>query len=116
MITDGFWDVLDRLIRESSIVIDRPKLSSHPKYPHCIYPVDYGYLSGTSSMDGDGIDLWLGSLGGATADAIICTVDLLKRDSEIKLLIGCTEEEKTKILEFHNDSEYMKGILIERKV
>ena len=116
MITDGFWDALDRLIRESSIVIDRPKHSSHPKYPHCIYPVDYGYLSGTASMDGDGIDLWLGSLGGTSADAIICTVDLLKRDSEIKLLIGCTEAEKQQVLEFHNDSEYMKGILIERKV
>jgi inorganic pyrophosphatase len=38
----------------------------------------------------------------------------MKRDSEIKLLIGCTLEEKRIILDFHNNSEYMKGILIER--
>ena len=116
MITGEFWAAVDTLIGNSKIVIDRPKNTAHPKYPNCIYPVDYGYLAGTASMDGGGIDLWLGSAGTNTADAIICTVDLLKRDSEIKLLIGCTASEKQKILEFHNDSEYMKGILIERKV
>ena len=116
MISADFWAAVDALIENSTIVIDRPKGSSHPKYPHCIYPVDYGYLADTASMDGSGIDLWLGSVPEKAADALICTVDLLKRDSEIKLLIGCTDAEKQSILEFHNDSEYMKGILIERKV
>ena len=49
-------------------------------------------------------------------DAIICTVDLTKKDSEIKLLIGCTEEEKEVIYRIHNDSQNMKGILIRRYV
>ena len=44
-------------------------------------------------MDGGGIDVWVGS-GEKTVDAIMCIVDMMKRDSEIKLLIGCTEEEK----------------------
>lgn len=78
-----FWDVLDKLVFESKIIIDRPKGSRHPKYPNLIYPVDYGYLENTTSMDGGGIDIWKGTAGGA-ADAVICTVDLLKRDSEIK--------------------------------
>ncbi len=34
--------------------------------------------------------------------------------SEIKILIGCTDEEKTLIYETHNETQYMKGILIER--
>ncbi len=109
-----FWSAMDRLIAQSQIRIDRPKDSAHPKYPHCIYPVDYGYLAGTSGMDGDGIDLWRGSAEANALDAIIVTVDLLKRDSEIKLLLGCTEAEKQRILAFHNDSEFMKGILISR--
>ena len=46
-------------------------------------------------------------------DAIMCTVDLMKRDSEIKILIGCTEE-KAIIYETHNETQYMKGILIRR--
>ena len=47
-------------------------------------------------------------------NAIICTVDLMKKDSEIKLLIGCTDDEINTVYEFHNKTEYMKGILIKR--
>ena len=47
-------------------------------------------------------------------DAIMCIVDLMKRDSEIKILIGCTEEEKRLVYQTHNESENMKGILIRR--
>jgi len=66
-------------------------------------------------MDGDGIDIWNGTDSKQEIDAIICIVDLQKRDSEIKILIGCTEDEKEKIYNIHNESEYMKGILIYRK-
>ncbi len=108
-----FWKALDELVDNSEIIIDRPKGTAHPKYPNFIYRVDYGYLSNTSSMDGAGIDVWVGS-GDKKIDAIMCIVDLLKRDSEIKILIGCTEEEKTIICETHNETEYMKGVLIRR--
>ena len=111
-----FWLTVDKLVENSKIVIDRPKGSAHPRFPQMIYPVDYGYLSNTNSMDGAGIDVWVGTGAPRKADAIICTVDLMKRDSEIKLLIGCTEKEKQLIIEKHNDSEYMKGILIRRPV
>lgn len=109
-----FWNLLDDLVRQSELVIDRPKGSAHPKFPHLIYPVDYGYLKGTSSMDGDGIDVWVGTASEQKVDAIICVVDALKRDSEIKILIGCTEQEKASIYETHNRSQCMKGILIKR--
>jgi len=108
-----FWQTLDKLVAESEIVIDRFKDSRHPKYPSLIYPLDYGYLEDTRAMDGGGIDIWKGS-DGDDVDAVICTVDLLKKDSEIKILIGCNENEKGLALKFHNDSEYMKGILIRR--
>ena len=110
---EDFWQALDGLVDSSQIVIDRPKDTAHPRYPHMIYPVDYGYLRDTAAMDGEGIDVWVGS-GERRVDAIICTVDLLKRDSEIKILLGCTEEEKQLIYELHNDSDYMKGVLIRR--
>ena len=47
-------------------------------------------------------------------DAIMCIVDLVKKDSEIKILIGCTEEEKRIVYETHNESPFMKGVLIRR--
>ena len=110
---NDFWRSLDSLVDNSEIVIDRPKGTAHPKYPDFIYKVDYGYLKNTSSMDGAGIDVWIGS-GEKKIDAIMCIVDLMKRDSEIKILIGCTEEEKQIVYQTHNETEYMKGILIRR--
>lgn len=108
-----FWKALDDLVKHSEIVIDRPKGTAHPKYPNFIYRVDYGYLKNTSSMDGAGIDVWIGS-GEKEIDAIMCIVDLMKKDSEIKILIGCTEEEKAIIYETHNETQFMKGILMRR--
>ncbi len=108
-----FWNALDELVSSSEIIIDRPKGTAHPKYPDFIYRVDYGYLKDTKSMDGAGIDVWVGT-DEKRIDAIMCIVDLMKRDSEIKLLIGCTEEEKNIIYETHNETQYMKGVIIRR--
>lgn len=110
-----FWTALDHLVNQSEIVIDRPKGTAHPKYPDFIYKVDYGFLKNTTSMDGTGIDIWVGTDEKKNIDAIMCTVDLMKRDSEIKILIGCTEEEKETINKIHNESQYMKGILLRRE-
>lgn len=110
---EDFWNALDQLVNTSEIVIDRPKGSSHPKYPDFVYKLDYGYLKNTSSMDGAGIDVWVGS-GEKKADAVMCIVDLLKKDSEIKILLGCTEEEKEIVYETHNETPFMKGVLIKR--
>ena len=110
---EDFWNALDELVNSSEIVIDRPKGSAHPRFPNFIYRVDYGYLKNTTSMDGTGIDVWVGS-GNRKIDAIMCIVDLMKKDSEIKILIGCTEEEKMEIYRMHNETQYMKGILIRR--
>nr|WP_288826148.1 inorganic pyrophosphatase [uncultured Clostridium sp.] len=111
-----FWAALEQLANNSEIIIDRPKGSAHPKYPDFIYRVDYGYLKNTSSMDGQGIDVWSGTDKNKKIDAVMCIVDLMKRDSEIKILIGCTEEEKEIVFQTHNETEYMKGILIRREI
>lgn len=113
-INEDFWRALDKLVFDSEIIIDRPKGTAHPRYPEFIYKVDYGYLKGTESMDGAGIDVWVGTENDKKIDAVMCIVDLVKRDSEIKILIGCTEEEKEIVYKTHNETENMKGILIRR--
>lgn len=110
---EEFWKALDELVSNSEIVIDRPRGSAHPRFPNFIYKVDYGYLKDTASMDGAGIDVWVGS-GDKKIDAIMCIVDLMKRDSEIKILVGCTEEEKLEVYKTYNETQYMKGVLIRR--
>ena len=101
----SFWHELAHLAANNSIIIDRPKGSPHPRYPEVIYPLDYGYLKGTTSADGDGTDVWLGSLNtiDKTLTGILCTFDTLKHDAEIKLLIGCTGEDLQLIQDFHKE-------------
>ncbi len=111
---ENFWQALDTLVAESELVIDRPKGSRHPRFHELVYPVDYGYLKGTTAMDGGGIDLWKGSREIQVVETIMCAVDLKKKDSEIKILLGCNDTEMELIYYFHNRSESMKGILIRR--
>lgn len=109
-----FWQHVDQLVAGSKIVVDRPKSSPHPDYEDITYPLDYGYLAGTMSSDGAGIDVWLGTDGERRVNGVICTVDLVKRDSEIKILLGCTEDEMRTIAEFLNHSNGMRGLLVRR--
>jgi inorganic pyrophosphatase len=114
MNNQAFWQAIDKLVFESAIIIDRPKGSKHPRFDF-VYPLDHGYLEDTTSPDGGGIDIWRGSNSEQTCNAIICTVDLLNKDSEIKLLVGCSESEKDTVLRWHNDSEMQKGVIIRRE-
>jgi inorganic pyrophosphatase len=109
-----FWWRLDELIKTSEIVIDRPRGTPHPRYPNLIFPLDYGYLKGTTGGDGDGIDIWRGTAGHNKLTAIGCTVDMNKKDAEIKLLIGCTEEDLATIEKCHN-SYFQSAIIIRRE-
>ncbi len=113
MAQERFWAALDRLVADSTITIDRPRGTPHPRYPDTIYPLDYGFLAGTTATDGDGVDVWIGSLPERRVTAVVCTVDLGQRDTEIKLLLGCTPEEAQTIHRVHN-SDRSSGLLILR--
>ena len=109
-----FWKKLNTILNNSELVIDRPKGSTHPKYPKIVFPLDYGYLKNTSGGDGNEIDVWRGSLREKVLNAIACTVDILKRDTEIKLLVSCSDHEIEVIKDFYT-SEYMSAIILQYK-
>ncbi len=109
-----FWNSLQKLVDKSDIHIDRPKGSAHPRYPEYIYPYDYGELVGTKSQDGAGIDCWVGSMSDKIVTGIIVIIDPLKKDSEIKVLIDCTDKEMQEILPYQNRGS-MSGVLHKRK-
>jgi inorganic pyrophosphatase len=108
-----FWNYLQELVDTSQIVIDRPKGSSHPRFPGQVYPVNYGYLEPTTSIDGGGVDIWVGSLEGRRVVGILCTVDMLKRDTELKIAMDCTDDEIRHITEFVNGNR-MQAFYIKR--
>ena len=53
-----YWNSLDQLVKANGFEVERPKDSVHPKYPNYIYPLDSGFIPGTSSDDGAEIDAW----------------------------------------------------------
>ncbi|MCX6091905.1 MAG: inorganic pyrophosphatase [Candidatus Bipolaricaulota bacterium] len=108
------WEALDRLVASSRVVIDRPAGSRHPRFPEVVYPLDYGYLAGTTAADGNAIDVWVGSAEEHGIVAIACTLDLLKRDLELKILLSCTETEAERIQQFHNTEKTQVAYLIRR--
>lgn len=113
MSDEAFWVALQELVQSARLVLDRPKGTAHPRYPDFVYPLDYGYLEGTSSIDGGGIDVWAGSLNRSTITGVVATVDLTKRDAELKILLGCTKPEMEIVLSVHNSGP-QRGMLIER--
>jgi inorganic pyrophosphatase len=108
-----FWTLLDHLAATCPVKIDRPKGSAHPRSPDVLYPLDYGYLEGSTTVDGDGLDVWLGSLPQKRLTALALTADGRKRDAEMKLLLGCTPQEMQTILDFHNHGA-MRAMLVRR--
>ncbi len=99
----NFWRGMGNLISTNMIIIDRPSGKPHPRYPKLVYPFDYGYVQNTTAGDGDGIDVWMGSLDLKTLTGILCTFDKIKRDAEIKLLLGCAKEDVQIIQNFNNE-------------
>ena len=104
---NDFWNDLDALVERYRSVVDRPAGSSHPTSPQAIYPLDYGYLDGTRSGDGEGIDVWIGSWGERRVVGVVCAVDGLKDEVEIKLLVGCSPSEIDSIQTFFSQQSHM---------
>jgi F420 biosynthesis protein FbiB-like protein len=108
-----FWEFLDRLVASSQVTLDRPKGTAHPRYPDLVYPLDYGYLENTTAIDGGGVDVFVGSQPDRALRSLALTVDLNKRDAEIKLLLGCTPDEEQVVLDFLNGFT-MRACLVPR--
>ena len=110
----NFWDFLQALVDTRPVVIDRSKMSSHTRYPDSTSPVDYWYLAGTTSMDSGGVDVWVGSLKDERVVSALCIVDLLKKDTELKIVMDCTKYELRSIIHFAR-TNLIQSIFIDRR-
>ena len=110
-----FFGLVEELVRTSKVVIDRPMGGAHPRIPEATYPLDYGYLDGTVSGDGEGVDVFVGSATNAGVVAILVSVDPVKRDTEVKLLLDCSAEEVMAAHRFVQDVLGIGGLLIHRR-
>ena len=86
------WELWEGFIGLKGITLDRPRLSKHPQHEEIVYPIDYGYVNGTTSADGEEQDIFVGTAQNGLVGAIF-TEDLQKGDSECKLIYDCSPEE-----------------------
>jgi inorganic pyrophosphatase len=93
------WAWWERLIEDQGIEIDRPRGTDHPRYPGWTYPVDYGYIPGTTGGDGRPVDVFVG--GGTTGlrAALVVRHDGIE---ELKLLWNTNEDEIENAIAFLN--------------
>ncbi|KAH6883503.1 inorganic pyrophosphatase-related protein [Thelonectria olida] len=110
-----FFTNIDHICASARLVVDRPKDSRHPRVPQAIYPVDYGYLEGTTGGDGEGVDVFRGSAEGAGVVGVFMTADPGKRDVEVKVLLDCTDEEIDRVRHLLDEVLGIGGLLVRRE-
>ncbi|WP_206337316.1 inorganic pyrophosphatase [Streptomyces sp. Z26] len=110
-----FFARLDGLVASAELVIDRPRDSRHPRVPEAVYPVDYGYLDGTTGGDGDGVDVFAGDASEAGVVGVFLTADPVKRDVEVKILLNCSAQEVEQVHRLLNGVLEIGGLLVPRR-
>lgn len=108
-----FWQKLDTFYLSSQFEVIRKKGDHHPDFPNLVYPVTYGYLNDTNGQK-DGVSVYKGSGSLYTITGLIVAVDILKKTLDVKMLIGCNQEETEEVLRFLNQTDYQKTVLIKK--
>ena len=110
--TDAFdWTRWERTIRNAGITLDRPRFSRHPHFAEIVYPIDYGFVNGTTGADGAEVDVFVGHADTGLVGAIV-TRDHRKGDEELKLLWNCSATDVYLVHGFINfDPTKMEGRL-----
>ncbi len=108
-----FWQKVDTLLLSSNLEITKEKGDVHPRFKNLIYPTRYGHLTDSGSQDGDGVSVYIGS-DKQTVTALVVAADILQKTLDVKILLGCTEEETDQILHFLNQTDFQKTVLIRR--
>ncbi|MGB1050259.1 MAG: hypothetical protein ACPG3U_11325 [Rhodothermales bacterium] len=108
------WEQWEALIRLKGITIERAAGTMHPDHADIVYPIDYGFVNGTDTVDGAEMDVFKGSAANGLVAAIF-TEDKRKGDLEAKLIVDCTPQEIYLVNGFINFApDLMRGRLLMR--
>ena len=108
-----FWQKLDTIYLSSDFTVVNKKGSSDPKSFGEQYPCDYGYLKTLSTDNETAIPCFKGE-SFKEVDAIVVVADILSRSLSVVPLIGCSAEEEEAILNFLNQNDHQKTVLVKR--
>lgn len=72
-----------------TVFIDRPCNTLHPQHHSLLYELDYGFVLGTISADGEGLDAYvLGRSGDVPEIRGLCIGVILRPDGDDKLIVA----------------------------
>lgn len=67
-----------------TLTIDRPLGSAHPRHPHIIYPINYGYIPHILAADGEGQDVYLLGVDHPAETFTGVIIAILKRADDVE--------------------------------
>ena len=77
------------------IVMDRPIGAEHPKHPGLIYPINYGYLPGVISGDGEELDVYLLGVDVPVKECDAVVIGVIHRTDDVEdKLVAAPEGKK----------------------
>lgn len=109
-----FWQKVDTLYLSSNLHIIHKKGEVHSYFKNMIYPVNYGKLEDTAETGNTGISVYLGSGSHNVVTSLMVAADILEKSLDVKILVGCTDDETEQVLRFLNQTDYQKTVLIRR--
>ncbi len=109
-----FWQKIDTLFLSGKLVITKEKGDVHDRFSNLVYPVRYGHLADTISSGPEGVSVYLGSGSDTQITGLAVAADILMKELDVKILLGCSEEETESVLRFLNQTDYQKTVLIRR--
>lgn len=109
-----FWQKIDTLVLSGEFDMSRKKGEKHPDFHNMVYPTNYGHLSDTKSTSGLGVSVYVGSGSKFTVSGLVVAADILQKDLDVKILLGCNDEEVEDVLHFLNQTDFQKTVFIKR--
>lgn len=107
-----FWQKVDTLYSSGDFKLMNERGSTHKAYPSLIYPCDYGYVKTLDNDNDTPIEVFKSQ--GNRVTAIALCADIITKRFEVKALVGLSDEECEKVLNFLNCTDFQKSVLIKR--
>ena len=104
----------ETLFLSGKLNLTKKKGDVHDTFKNLVYPTDYGHLTDTMSNTNEGISVYAGTGDRNQITGLVIAADILMKELDVKMLIGCNEEETTAVLRFLNQTEFQKTVLIRR--
>ena len=108
-----FWQKMDSLYLSAEFVITDKKGGCVKDFPDLLYPCDFGYLKMPKHDLQSEIKCFKGTKGESIGQAVICA-NIIDKCIDVRLLIGCSDDEQYEILRFLNLLDQQKAILVRR--